>query len=480
MMPFLRSWRSTLFITAAFLSAGCYFLYMKDHSGIDVQSSNDPYGDRGILEKEKGSLCDAAAIDQKKMAKDDGESQLDSEQKDRVSIGLMEFQDELFAPLLSLYLRKAKGELIPTLQSFRSGRVPRILLWADPGKEIFWTSQLTHVKDGLCPLPCDITFDLKQTNASDAILIYLRNAKNSASVISDLGPRDPTQPWIMLTFEAPTLANSIHKTKYKTFNGLFNRTMMYRRDADVKLPHGFIVRRGVDAASLPQSWVIPPVMDAGSQDRKLAISFISNCKSTTSNRLQYVKNVQKYAPVDLFGKCGDKKCGHSMYVDHKYDPIKDPCLKMAGESYLFYFAFENAFCNDYATEKVYNLLHYPIVPVVRGHADYSMMLPPNSYIDANTYSPKELAERLLHLQTHPKEYQEYLEWRKYYQASTIGGERTFCHLCARLYDPDFYDHQTIDDFEDWFEFKSQCDEAERKDILKWLLLSPMGGTYVRH
>ncbi|XP_066974247.1 alpha-(1,3)-fucosyltransferase C-like [Macrobrachium rosenbergii] len=230
--------------------------------------------------------------------------------------------------------------------------------------------------------------------------------------------------------------------------------MFYLRDSDVVFSHGFVVPKE-DTHFLPRSWVIPPAMEAVNLTRKVAVTFISNCRSV-SKRLQYIRRVQKYVQVDVYGRCGSLSCGGSMYVEHMYNTTTDPCLKVAGESYLFYFAFENNLCSEYVTEKVYNLMHYPVVPVVRGSANYSSVLPPNSYINANDYSPKELAERLLYLKDHPQEYEQYFEWKKYYQASTVGGVRIMCDLCSRLHDPEFYEHKVYEDFHDWFVGKSRC------------------------
>ncbi|XP_066974351.1 alpha-(1,3)-fucosyltransferase C-like isoform X2 [Macrobrachium rosenbergii] len=357
--------------------------------------------------------------------------------------------------MMELFRKKAMGKLVPQLTRFRSGTVPRVMVWSRPFEgNAFWDSVFSQVKRGDCPMPCELVYDVRQRNATDAILIHVRGAKDSQTVRADLSPRDPRQPWIMLTFEAPPYANVAFKTRYENYYGLFNRTMFYRRDSDILWRHGFVVPKE-DARILPASWVIPPLMEAVNRTRKLAVALISNC-GAESNRLQYIKRVQAYAPVDIYGRCGNLSCGGSMYVWHNYNTSTDPCLKVAGENYLFYFAFENNYCDEYVTEKVYNLMHYPIVPVVRGAENYSLILPPNSYINANDYSPKELAERLLYLKDNPQEYEQYLEWKKYYQASTVGGVRIMCDLCSRLYDPEFYEHKVYEDFYDWFVGKSFC------------------------
>ncbi|XP_064087376.1 alpha-(1,3)-fucosyltransferase C-like [Macrobrachium nipponense] len=365
------------------------------------------------------------------------------------------FRDELFEPLMALYRKKAKGKLAPQKTNFRSGNKPWVLIWAKPFSRPFWRGQLAHIRQDLCPLPCSVTFNADKIDLVDAVVIYLQRAPNAKEITKSLGRRNALQPWIMLSFEAPPLANDYYKIPFENFDGLFNRTMTYRRDSDVRVPHGFVVRRGFDARAVPRRWIAPAVMKVPFRRKKLAAAFISNCRPT-SDRLPYLRELKGYAPIDIYGKCGDLKCGGSLWIYKKYDPTKDVCLRMIGEEYLFFFAFENTFCKDYYTEKVYNILYYPVVPVVRGAGDYSTVLPPHSYIDSSLYSPKELAEKLLFLQRNPKEYRRYLDWKKHYRPSTIGGERLLCHMCARLYDSDFYEHKVIEDFKEWFVVRSNC------------------------
>ncbi|KAK8744260.1 hypothetical protein OTU49_000704, partial [Cherax quadricarinatus] len=338
--------------------------------------------------------------------------------------------------------------------SFRSGKVPRFLVWGEPFMNAFWSAQVGHVADGVCPLPCTFTFNVSEMSSVDAVVVHMRGIPSRELLLKKLSPRDPTQPWILSTFEAPPRANSIHHTDYRTLDGIFNRTMLYRRDADVVVPHGFIVRRD-EAKLLPKSWRVPPLQHPGNfHARDMVVAFISNCNAQ-SGRLEYIRELQKHIPIDIYGACGEWKCGHSMYVEHRYDPTKESCFINAGERYLFYLAFENSLCTDYVTEKLYNLMYYPMVPVVLGAANYSAAMPPNSYIDARQYTPRELATKLKVLAKNRQEYQRYLAWRQYYQPSTIGGQPSLCHLCVRLHDPEFYKHKVIEDFYEWFVVKSE-------------------------
>jgi len=58
---------------------------------------------------------------------------------------------------------------------------------------------------------------------------------------------------------------------------------------------------------------------------------------------------------------------------------------MLDTDYFFYLAFENSLCDDYVTEKLFDALERTVIPVVFGGADYSRILPPHSYVDANRF-----------------------------------------------------------------------------------------------
>ncbi|KAK4320336.1 hypothetical protein Pmani_008842 [Petrolisthes manimaculis] len=372
---------------------------------------------------------------------------------------------------------------------FRSGEnVPTVVVYVTGVQAVngWYTNHMKDIVDGKCPLPCKVTKDLTQVKKADAVLIHIRSLTTPTDVLKKLGPRDPSQPWVMFEVETELLANSVHRTKYSTLDNFFNRTMYYRQDADIRLLHGFIVKRGPDASLLPPMWRLPShVTQDNFNSRKLAVAFISHCKDS-SGRLTYVWELQKHMKVHLYGRCGNLTCGKSLYVDHNYHIEDEKCLKMAGNNYLFFLAFENALCEDYVTEKLYNLLFYPLVPVVMGAADYSTLMPPHSYINALQYTPQQLALKLTHLAKHPQyvclcdpltkttpplqpprqEYAKYLEWRKYYQPSTVGGNRVFCDLCVRLHQPDFYQHNVIENFREWFVVRSNCNRNDT--VVDWL------------
>ena len=107
---------------------------------------------------------------------------------------------------------------------------------------------------------------------------------------------------------------------------------------------------------------------------RLVAWMVSSCE-TPSRREDYVRELQKYIAVDIFGKCGNRTCGAWNSKE---------CNGFLEQGYKFYLSFENSLCRDYVTEKFYRQLGLDIVPVVRGGANYSQLAPPGSYIDTRS------------------------------------------------------------------------------------------------
>lgn len=64
-----------------------------------------------------------------------------------------------------------------------------------------------------------------------------------------------------------------------------------------------------------------------------------------SGREFYVKELRRHLHVDVFGSCGDLRCGKTHRDVECYSRLLQP-------TYKFYLSFENNMCQDYITEKV--------------------------------------------------------------------------------------------------------------------------------
>ncbi len=105
--------------------------------------------------------------------------------------------------------------------------------------------------------------------------------------------------------------------------------------------------------------------------------------------------------------------------------------------YKFYFSFENSICEDYVTEKFFEIMNHDIVPVVYGGANYSRIAPAHSYIDALQFTPETLAQYFKVLDANDQQlYNENFWWKGHYAVES-GVEQMarhgFCDLCKKLH-----------------------------------------------
>ena len=135
---------------------------------------------------------------------------------------------------------------------------------------------------------------------------------------------------------------------------------------------------------------------------------------------------------------------------------------MAEHNYKFYLSFENSYCHEYVTEKLYNILQLDMVPVVMGGADYSNLLPPGSFVNARDFtSPQKLAAYLNELHENPEEYAKFFLWKRRWSCRAYGEPEFPCDLCNYVGDNRLI-RQTInpeDEVSTWSE-ESDCENKE--------------------
>ena len=264
--------------------------------------------------------------------------------------------------------------------------------------------------------------------------------------------RRTDQVFVFFSTEPPPQVPSL-----KMFDGYFNRTMTYMSKSDFYLPYGRIdpltsapktdTDRYIMMQDIRNSNANPAV-----GKKKMVAWMVSDCQAQ-SNREVYVKLLQKYVSVDIIsnnGRCG----GKDLCPKSKND---DVCYDMIENTYKFYLAFENSICNEYVSEKFFNVISRNIVPVVLGGANYSAIAPKHSYINAMDYTPKQLAQYLKELDKHDSMYAEYFWWKPHYRVVNLRqtNEEAFCQLCAALHSKPIVS-KTIDDFQKWFVDESRC------------------------
>ncbi|XP_037094589.1 alpha-(1,3)-fucosyltransferase 7-like [Pollicipes pollicipes] len=351
------------------------------------------------------------------------------------------------------------------LSAFKTAKSKKILFWTP-----FWTSYrdwphfFNAMTAGECPVSnCDLTFDADELDQADAVVFHLIDLYWSQNNLPSRRPAG--QIWILFCLESPAYPQTriINTT---VLNGVFNWTMSYRWDSDIPVPYGLVLPRN-SLSEAARQHVLPEAVRRSLPLRpqlqrslsrpktKLVAWMASNCDAP-SRRSDYVRELQMYIPVDVYGACGPLTCGQRESVKRQEDDSNSVC-EVTMASYRFYLAFENALCPDYVTEKFFRTLTLGVVPVVMGGAQYSKLAPDGSFIDAMRYRPRQLAQLLLYLESNNTAYEDFFLWKESYDIVSAHPMRPLtCGLCRRLHEvtPGSF-VGTHEELDRWFS-ASQC------------------------
>ena len=220
-----------------------------------------------------------------------------------------------------------------------------------------------------CEYKCRWSTNKADYNRSDAVVFHLYNLSPKAAgsghgefVISKLPTRYRTdQKWVLMIREPNSF---FYPQQLKLLDNKFNLSMTFQSDSDVVIPYGGY-------------WKLSPSelekyanIDYITGKSKMVAWLVSNC-ITSSRREDYVRELQKYIQVDVYGKCDDS------FNSTKAD--NNSFILELSKHYKFYLAFENSDCDDYITEKFWRALSLGMIPIVRGRrVNYEKIAPPNS------------------------------------------------------------------------------------------------------
>ena len=331
-------------------------------------------------------------------------------------------------------------------------RIKTILVWNAPQRPevlIFGTGHDAFVRHN-CPVSdCELVnspyqFPERPITSYDAILF---NINDQYGLARRPKFRRPFQRYIFFTQEPPPALKDQNLASYRRF---FNWTMTYRNDSDIRLLYGRI--RPIFSDSQTAEKVRQDIWRTSRQHhpfskrkrkkkKKLAAAMISHCH-TDGRREDYIRQLKKHIPVDVYGWCDESGLGSGLRCDtHELLTSSPECYDMLDKHYMFYLSFENAICADYVTEKFFQVIdgRRRIVPVVYGGADYRQLAPPHSYIDALRYEPSRLAQLLRQLAANETLYEEYFWWKGHYVVESGLQQMVrhgFCDLCQKLHQDD--------------------------------------------
>lgn len=310
-------------------------------------------------------------------------------------------------------------------QSLYSKDYKLVLLYTPIWKAMPWPGvsdsyDFVHCHGKLCPISnCRITYNKGALSVSDVVIFHGKDLPSPAHMMEISPQKHRRQRWVFKMHENP------HNTEYdqSLYDGFFNWTMTYRRDSDIFMPYDFY-------STLPE----PTEFGDFEENRnyaegkeKLVAWMVSHCNTT---RDEFVKKLQKYIDVDIYGKCS-KHFGQ----ERTCEPRSKECSHLL-KQHKFYLSFENGFCEDYITEKYWSTpFEHGMIPVVLGGANYDHMVAvPGSYINVLDFtSIKKLADYLIFLDKNDSEYNKYFHWKKKYRKGNP--ECWTCNVCAAANNP---------------------------------------------
>lgn len=109
-------------------------------------------------------------------------------------------------------------------------------------------------------------------------------------------------------------------------------------------------------------------------------------------------------------------------------------LVLLNQTYKFYLAFENSYCEDYVTLKFFRNFwdRTIIIPIVRGGFPYEKYFPPNTYINAADFpGPRELAIYMKELSDDIPRYAAMLKEKD--KVAALNFKMDYCEVCERLH-----------------------------------------------
>jgi ferredoxin-like protein FixX len=200
-----------------------------------------------------------------------------------------------------------------------------------------------------CPVTnCETISDKSRLNEADLVVVSMTDSMHDIPY-----KRPKSQRWVFTLIESPA-----HTRNYADMNGKFNLTATYLSDSDFSNSYEY-----QSNFYWKENKTFNLNYDFTKGKTGSVAALISNCGAGT-NRLAYIKEMQQYINVIVYGTCG-VKCPSSENNRREY------CKDYIGANYRFFLAFENSICKDYITEKFFYSLNTNVVPVVMSGGDYS-------------------------------------------------------------------------------------------------------------
>ncbi|XP_058492742.1 alpha-(1,3)-fucosyltransferase 7 [Solea solea] len=269
---------------------------------------------------------------------------------------------------------------------------------------------------------CLLTDNTSDFATADVVVFHHQEISHGSSSLPLHLHRPASQHWVWMSLEPP-----VNNANLAQFNGLFNWTMSYRRDADIPIPYGKTIPGGEE-----HSFKAPA-------NHSCLVSWVVSSYKPQQARSSVYQSLKKYIPIKVYGRWTKE-----MLSDRKLLATIANCL--------FYLSFENSEARDYISEKLWrNAFQAGVVPVVLGpsRATYEALAPPGSFIHVSDFnSTANLAAYLKLVAADRKKYEGYFQWHRTHAIKTYTEWRErLCQICVKY--PNLPAKQVYQDLEGW-------------------------------
>ncbi|XP_060065638.1 alpha-(1,3)-fucosyltransferase 10-like [Ylistrum balloti] len=275
---------------------------------------------------------------------------------------------------------------------------------------LVWWAPVSGMKDHLITCDgkqCDVSVKrgLKHDPSVRAFLFYGTEFEFSQLPL----PRFPHHLWALEHDESPK--NNDFIFSHEEVLSLFNFTSTFKRESSY--PLATMALPSVEWLKSMEFFLTANQKNNLQNEKRLApVVFVHSDCNVPSGRDTYLKLLQKYVKVDVYGRChANKKLPDHLQGMEKY---QDKAFFRFLAQYKFAFAFENAVCDDYMTEKLWRPLHLGVVPIVFGSPKVKEFLPSekSALVVEDFSSVRNLGKTITLLDENDYIYEEYTSFKR--------------------------------------------------------------------
>ncbi|XP_067672147.1 alpha-(1,3)-fucosyltransferase 10-like [Haliotis asinina] len=224
-------------------------------------------------------------------------------------------------------------------------------------------------------------------------------------------PRQREHIWGLFMNESPK--NNEWLISQDEVISLFNYTSTFRRESHCPFPTQWLshISSLTDVTYLVRT---SEKTRLRKEEGLAPIIFVHTDCVTPSDRRTYMKMLQKYVPIDSYGTCDHNKDFPNSTNFGTMAGMLSPEFHRFVAQYKFAFAFENAVCPDYITEKLWRPLVAGTVPIVFGSPTVKDFLPAekSAIVITDFDNIEEVARHINYLDQHDDEYERYLQYKR--------------------------------------------------------------------